>query len=98
MTYLNAQQREQLREDLLKLPPGRAKARVKSLDSKSRLVLYRNMQRVGQYTTAYVLPTLGVRVSLIEGEALKEASRPGWFKRKYDLVDVVVTPTPENKG
>lgn len=98
MTYLNAQQREQLRDELLKLPPGRAKARVKGLDKKSRLVLYRNMQRVGEYTTDYVLPTLGVRVSLIEGEALKEANRPGWFKRKYDLVDVVVTPTPENRG
>lgn len=97
MKYLNAQQREQLREELLKLPPRRVKGRIKGMDKKSRLMLYRNMQRVGEYTTTYLLPTLGVRVSLIEGEALKEANRPGWFKRKYDLIDVVVTPTPENK-
>lgn len=98
MTYLNAQQRDQLRDELLGMRLGRAKGRVKSMDKKSRLVLYRNMQRVGEYSTTYLLPTLGVKVSLVEGENLKGAQRTGWFNRKYDLVDVVVAPTPDNKA
>lgn len=98
MAYLNAQQREQLRQELLPLKLGKAKGRVKGMDRKSRLVLYRNMQRVGQFTTLYELPSLGIKVALIEGEEIGDAIKDGAaFKKKYDLLDVTVEPTPDNK-
>jgi len=98
MAYLNAQQREQLRQELLPLKLGKAKGRVKGMDRKSRLVLYRSVQRVGQLTTLYELPSLGVNVALIEGETIGDAIKDGTaFKQQYVLLDVTVEPTPDNK-
>lgn len=98
MAYLNAQQRDQLRDELKTMKLGRAKGKVKGMDRKSRLVLYRNMQRVGEFTTTYELPTLGVKVSMIEADTLGESVSKGTANKKtYDLLDVLVNPTPDNK-
>jgi hypothetical protein len=96
MAFLDKNEREQLRNELLKLPFNRAKGKVRGMDTDSRLVFLRNVQNVDQWYTRYDLPSFGVRVTLIEHYDTKQA-KSGKIKSDYKLVDVRVEPTPENK-
>jgi hypothetical protein len=94
MAYLNQQQRLDLLNELKDMKFMRAKGKVRRLDEESRLVYWRNSQRVGQLITRYDLPTLGTRVSLIEG--VGELPQNGKLKAEYALVEVQVEPLPGN--
>jgi len=94
MAYLNEQQRLDLLNELKDMKFMRAKGKVRRLDEASRLVFWRNAQRVGQLITRYDLPTLGTRVNLIEG--VDEVPKNGKIKAEYDLVEVQVEPLPGN--
>jgi hypothetical protein len=94
MAYLNQQQRLELLNELKNMKFMRAKGKVRRLDEESRLVFWRNSQRVGQLITRYDLPTLGTRVTLVEG--VDEVSNNGKLKAQYDLVEVQVEPLPGN--
>lgn len=102
MAYLNAQQRESLRNELKGMNVNRVRGKVRRLDPKSRLVYIRNVQTVGVHRTRYDLPTLGVRVILIEHEyeTIDETDNPGsspvLYKRQFEPVDILVEPLPEN--
>ncbi|MDL1899411.1 hypothetical protein FBR02_01415 [Anaerolineae bacterium CFX9] len=97
MAYLNQQQREALREELLKLKKlGKAAGRLRGMDKKVRVGVYRNMQKVGQFHTRYELPSLGARVTLIEQDTRSEVKDANYSRREYDLVDVRVEPTADN--
>jgi hypothetical protein len=95
MAYLNAQQREELLNELKNMRFNRAKGKVRGMDDKSRLVFYRNAQRTGRLMTRYDLPTLGTRVTLVEG--MDEKDNGGKLKAEYALSEVWVEPLPGNK-
>jgi len=104
MAYLNSQQRESLRQELLKLKFNQAKGRVRRLDPKGRLAFLRNSQVTGVLYTDYVLPTLGVRVTLVENETEKvdetdnAGSTPTLIASRTEFIDVIVNPLPDNKA
>jgi hypothetical protein len=101
--FLNAQQRDDLRRELAGMKFNRATGRVRSLDPKGRLVYRRNNQSVGVYHTRYDLPTLGVSVILVEqgevrvGETDNAGSTPILMDRKFEYVDALVEPLPQNQ-
>lgn len=94
MAYLNAQQRENLLNELSKLNFNKAKGKVRGLDPNSRLVVYRNAQGTGRWITRYDLPTLGTRVSLVEKH--QDALHGGKTKSEFELSEVVVEALPGN--
>jgi hypothetical protein len=95
MAYLNAQQRQELSNELARMKFNKAKAKVRSLDHKGRMVFHRNSQVVGQWMTRYDLPTLGTRVTLVESEQDKD--HEGKLKAEFDMSEVIVEPLPDNK-
>ena len=98
MAFLNQQEREKLLNDLKGMNFNKAKAKVRRLDPKGRLAYLRNVQNsASQFYTRYDLPGMGVRVTLIESEAEKPLKDSDKLKAKFELVDVIVEPTPDNK-
>lgn len=103
MAYLNSQQRDSLRDELRKLKFNQAKGRVRRLDPKGRIAFLKNAQITGVLHTAYDLPTLGVRVILVEDErevvdeTNNAGSTPTLMASKTSFVDVIVQPLADNK-
>ena len=97
MAYLNAQERDRLRNDLLGMSYNRAKGRLNRIDPQGRLVYWRNSQRVGEWHTRFDLPGLGTTVSLVEVIYSKATNKERVSRRSYELVDVRVEPMPENR-
>lgn len=95
MVYLNKQQRDALQKELKSMSFGRAKSRLHRIDSQGRLAVYRNNQSVGQWVTRFDLRGLGTRVMLVE--AYDTRTQGGKHKAKFELVDVIVEPLPDNK-
>ena len=95
MAYLNAEQRQQLVDDLKGMPFNRAKGKVRGMDQNSRLVFYRNAQGVGRWLTRFDLPTLGTRVTLVEGH--KGTDKNGKIKSEFDLSEVIAEALPGNQ-
>ena len=94
MVYLNQQQRAALRDELKALTFDKAKSRLRQMDSQGRLVYFRNVQTVDQWTTRFDLAGLGTRVTLVE---TSKTQGDGARQRiEYELVDVIVEPTPDN--
>lgn len=96
MAFLNAQERERLKNELLSMNYGRAKGRINRIDPDAKLVYWRNAQRVGEWHTRFDLPRLGTSVSLIEVIHTKPTDRERVYRRDYEMVDVRVEPLPEN--
>jgi hypothetical protein len=94
MAYLNAQERQTLVDELAKMKFNKAKAKVRGLDPKNRLVFYRNSQGVGRWLTRYDLPTLGTRVTLVESH--QDEEHKGKLKSEFELSEVVVEPLAGN--
>jgi len=95
MAYLNEKEREDLLNELINKTYKQAKRKIRRLDSTAKLGVYRNVQGVNRYLTRYELPSLGTKVTLVEtygydGEGRKKES-------DYELVEVIVEPTPENR-
>lgn len=95
MAYLNTQEREELLQELSKLNYMQAKRKIRNMDPKSRLGVYRNVQDVNCWVTRYTLPSLGTKVTLIESHHLEGDARVK--ESDYDLTEVIVEPTPENR-
>lgn len=95
MAYLNAQERENLANELKSLKFNQAKGKTRGLDQHSRLVFYRNSQGVGRWLTRFELPTLGSRVTLVETYDPKEKN--GKMRSDFEFSEVIVEPLPSNK-
>lgn len=96
VAHLNKNERESLRDDLLKMRFNQAKGKVRNMDTKARLVYLRNVQNINEWTTRYELPNQGVLVTLVETFDMEE-QKSGKLRADYDLIDVVVEPTSANK-
>jgi hypothetical protein len=86
VAFLNQQQRQDLVDELKNYKFMQAKGRARRKDPASRLVFWRNAR--------YDLPTLGTRVTLVEG--VDEKDQGGKLKADYKLVEVLAEPLPGN--
>lgn len=94
MAFLNKQERDTLKNDLQNMGFDKAKFRLHHMDPDSRLVFFRNVQKVGQWMTRFNLPGLGIQVTLIEAQTTQNDHQK--IKSHYDLLDVVVEATANN--
>ncbi|MCA9881648.1 MAG: hypothetical protein KC546_11690 [Anaerolineae bacterium] len=92
MAYLNKQERDNLLDSIKNLKFNRIKGKLRHMDAKNRLIYYRNVQESGRWLTAYELPTLGVKVTLVENMELGRKN-----KAEYDLEEIIIEPTKENR-
>lgn len=97
MAYLNAQEREDLLKELSKMNFNRAKGKLRRMDPKAKLGIYRTVQITGEWITRYDLLGLGTRVTLIEDRAPLADDPKLRQKLDYQLVEVIVEPLPENR-
>jgi hypothetical protein len=68
------------------------------MDRRGRLVFYRNAQRTDQWLTRYELVGLGTRVTLVEAHYdAPDRRKENRTRAEFDLVDVIVEPTPDNR-
>lgn len=95
MAFLNQQEREALLDELKEKNFQQIKARLRRIDPKGRLAFFRNAQTVGRWMTRYELSGLGTRVTLVE-EA-KPFEKKGKLRSNFELVEIVVEPTPDNR-
>ena len=73
-----------------------AKGHLWGLDKKTRLRYYRSNQEVNKWLTAYDMPTLGIRVTLVENRSSKPK---GILSRlTYELAEVRVESLEDKKG
>ncbi|MBK9124367.1 MAG: hypothetical protein IPM16_14775 [Chloroflexi bacterium] len=96
MAFLDKNERQKLAEELKDIGFRPAKGKLRRMDPQSRLAFYRNVQTVGRWVTRFDLKGLGTRVTLVEKLAENE-HKSGKMTADYELVEVIVEPTPENK-
>lgn len=95
MAFLNAAEREALLNELKKMNFKQAKNKLQRMDPKGRLAVYRNVQQPGRWLTRFDLHGLGTRVTLVENKTTYSVA--GKTKADFELVEVVVEPTAENR-
>jgi len=97
MNYLTEQQRAALAHDLKQMSFKQANWKVKRMDPHGRLVFYRTAQRSRRWLTRYELAGLGTRVTLVEDHSVHAKLNSPLFDSDFELVDVIVEPTPDNR-
>ncbi len=96
MAFLNEAERTALLNDLKGMKFNRAKFKLLRLDPKGRLVYYRNVQQAGEWHSKFVLESLGVAVTLVEvNHAQNNQPRN---EQRFEFVNIIVEPTPENRS
>lgn len=91
MAYMNKQERDALLDELKNKRFARCQRILTLKDDKVRLAYYRNVQETDRWMTRYVLPTLGVQVTLVEKLELNGS------KKNYMLHEIIVEPTADNR-
>lgn len=98
MAFLNTQEREQLERELKEINDYfKVKRRLFTEDQKGRLAFYRNAQHSGLLQTRFVLEGLGTRVTITEKHSQELDESEKFYHSKFELVDIVVEPLPENR-
>lgn len=95
MAYLNRQERENLLKELQKLNFNKAKHKLIRMDPKGRLACFRNNQTTGKWITRFDLLGLGARVTLVESNRVE--TQHGKQKSIYELVEIIIEPTADNR-
>jgi hypothetical protein len=96
MAYLTKEQRDALKAELEDMTFNQAHGKLKRTPH-SRLAFYRNAQQTGQWLTKWVLTEQGTQVTLIERNVFRDKDKPNRVKNAYELVEVIVEPTPDNR-
>jgi hypothetical protein len=97
MAFLNRQERQELLNDLAQMSFNKARGKLRRLDPRGRMAFYRNAQTSGRFHTRFELEGLGTRVTLIEQEIQTPGKSPLYNKSQFELVEVIVEPTPDNR-
>jgi hypothetical protein len=97
MAYLTKAERDALQVELAELTFNQANGKLKRMGHHGRLAFYRNAQQTGQWLTKWVLTDLGTQVTLIERNVFKPKDKPNRVKNAYELAEVIVEPTPDNR-
>lgn len=98
MSYLNAEQRQQLAQELAGKKFGAAKWKLLKMDAEGRIRFFRNTQRVGYLVTSFELPTYGARVTIYEKHSSSTDPITSKINAKNKVAEVVVEPTADNKS
>ena len=91
MAFMNKTERDALLDRIKDKRFNRIKGILRGQDRKIKLAYYRNIQEVDRWMTRYILPTRGVQVTLVESQKVDG------FKTDYELVEIIVEPTAENR-
>ncbi|MDZ4766326.1 MAG: hypothetical protein SGI73_17430 [Chloroflexota bacterium] len=97
MAFLNRQERQTLLDELVQMNFNKAKGKLRRLDPKGRLAFYRNAQMSGRFHTRYELDGLGTRVTLVEQQIETAIKASKFTKSEFELIEVIVEPTPDNR-
>lgn len=97
MAFLNRQEREQLLKELTEMNFNKVRGKLRRLDPQGRLAFFRNAQTSGKFHTRFELDGLGTRVTLVEERTDKDTKKPGFVKNAFEMVEVIVEPTPDNR-
>lgn len=97
MGYLTEQQRAALARELKQMNFRQANWKVKRMDPRGRLAFYRNAQQARRWLTRYELVGLGTRVTLVEEHVERPKPDSVRTESQFELVDVIVEPTPDNR-
>jgi hypothetical protein len=89
---LTESERQKLAEKLAKLDYKKARKEVRKLDKAADLKIWRNGVGPGELHTTYDLPTLGIRVTLVEKAERREADGGAKIKPKYLYTEARVEP------
>jgi hypothetical protein len=91
VAYLNKSERDALLEELRGKRFERCQRILVLKDQDVRLKYYRNIQETDRWMTRYVLPSLGTQVTLVEGLNTEGGNR------NFNLKEIIVEPTPDNR-
>jgi hypothetical protein len=99
MAYLTQEERNKFRDELKQMSFRQANGRLKQMVSKGgRLAFYRNAESTGKWITRYVLSSQGTQVDLVEKNVFRDKiDKAQRVSNGYQLIDVVVEPTPDNR-
>jgi len=98
MAYLNAEQRQALKEELEGMTFNQAKFKLRTMDRMVRLKYYRNSQQPRTLHTLYELAGLGTRVTLVETHDTRPMLNvSNAMRSEFELAEVIVEPTPDNR-
>lgn len=93
--FLNKTERDDLLNEIKDLKMNQIRGRMQRKPGKVRLAFYRNAQHSDQWMTRYILEDLGTQVTVIERPFPKEVKgKPG---RDFEIVEIIVEPTAENR-
>lgn len=95
MAYMNKQERDALLDEIKSMKFNQIKGKLLRMDKDSRLAYFRNVQETDRWMTRIVMEGLGTQVTLVE--TLKQRETADNFNRKYELAEIIVEPTPENR-
>jgi hypothetical protein len=98
MAYLTKEERDKLENELKQLNFRQAHGKVRFMDKQGRLAYYRNAQGPHKWMTRHVLTSLGTQVTLVESNRYRQISdKENRVHNDYDLIDVIVEATPDNR-
>jgi hypothetical protein len=92
MAYLNKSERDALLDELRDKRFERCQRILILKDRSARLKYFRNIQETDRWMTRYILPTLGAQVTLVEGLTILSDG-----KRSFNLSEIIIEPTPDNR-
>ncbi|MEM9952283.1 MAG: hypothetical protein AAF846_11810 [Chloroflexota bacterium] len=95
MPFLNKDERDELLNDIKDMKFNKIRGYVYRKDSKARLGYFRNVQESGQWMTRYILEGMGTMVTVYE--KINEEDKGLFNKRKYEITQIKVEPTSENR-
>ncbi|GAB4311342.1 MAG: hypothetical protein Kow00117_04570 [Phototrophicales bacterium] len=96
--YLNERERDKLLQDLVKMNFDQARRKLRRMDPKVKLRMFRTVQNVDEWWTRYDLVGLGTSVTLIEKRVDNWDGDPSNREHaKYELHRVIVEPMPGNR-
>lgn len=93
--FLNKAERDNLLNEIKDLKMNQIRGRMQRKPGKVRLAFYRNAQHSERWMTRYVLEDLGTQVTVIERPFEKEVK--GKQGRDYEIVEIIIEPTAENR-
>ncbi len=98
MAYLTKEERATLESELKQMNFRQAHGKLQGMDHKGRLAYYRNAQKTHKWMTRHILTSLGTQVTLVESNSFREnPDKQNRVHNEYNLIDVIVEPTPDNR-
>ncbi|MCQ3931115.1 MAG: hypothetical protein DPW16_11720 [Chloroflexi bacterium] len=91
-TTFTEEERQKIAQKLAGLSYRKARKEIRKMDNKANLKFWRNGAKTGEIHTTYELPTLGLKISLVEiGQAnpIEEGKR---LKKEYFYTEARVEP------